>query len=245
MPDTSTLDPQYLRSCLSRFVTGVAIVSYRADGQTRGLTVNSFTAVSLAPPLVLVSVARTARAAAHLDDTPFSVSVLGASQLDLALLFAGQAYDPVQVTWQRTGDDLAPTVPGALATFRCRPWQSYDGGDHALHVGHVVTAGVRDGGGPLVFDRGRLYESCRGVEHHPRSQPAAGAHPPLNAADPQVPDQGRTLLRIRPGARPRASSEGSWGALPVPVSTGRTDARPPSPPPALTGKPPERCRERL
>ena len=158
MGNASTVGPLHLRACLSRFVTGVVVVSYRADGEMRGLTVNSFTSVSLEPPLILVSVARSARATGHLGRVPFSVNVLGASQLDVALHFAGRPRDPVEVTWQSTGDDLAPTLAGALATFRCRPWQAYDGGDHRLHLGHVMEADVQDEGEPLLFDRGRFSD---------------------------------------------------------------------------------------
>jgi flavin reductase (DIM6/NTAB) family NADH-FMN oxidoreductase RutF len=154
MRDASTVEPGHLRACLSRFVTGVVVVSYRAAGENRGLTVSSFTSVSLEPPLVLVSVARSARAAGHLGRVPFSVNVLGASQLDLALHFAGLARYAGEVGWRSIGDDLAPTLAGALASFRCRPWQSYDGGDHRLHLGHVVDADVQDDGEPLLFDRG-------------------------------------------------------------------------------------------
>jgi len=163
MRNASPVEPLHLRACLSRFVTGVVVVSYRAEGEIRGLTVNSFTSVSLEPPLVLVSVARSARAAPHLGRVPFSVNVLGASQLDVARHFAGRPPDPVEVTWQSTGDDLAPTLTGALATFRCRPWQSYHGGDHRLHLGHVIEADVQDDGEPLLFDRGRFSNIGAGV----------------------------------------------------------------------------------
>jgi flavin reductase (DIM6/NTAB) family NADH-FMN oxidoreductase RutF len=156
MRNASTVEPLHLRACLSRFVTGVAVVSYRAEGEIRGLTVNSFTSVSLEPPLVLVSVARSARATPHLTRMPFSVNVLSSAQLDVARHFAGRQPDPVEVTWQSTDDDLAPTLAGALATIRCRPWQSYDGGDHRLHLGHVMEVDVHDDGEPLLFDRGRF-----------------------------------------------------------------------------------------
>jgi flavin reductase (DIM6/NTAB) family NADH-FMN oxidoreductase RutF len=151
------VEPLHLRDCLSRFVTGVAVVSYRAEGATRGLTVNSFTSVSLDPPLVLVSVARSARAAAHLGHGPFTVNVLSAAQLDVALHFAGRLRDPLQVTWQATSDHLAPALAGALATFRCDRWRSYDGGDHRLHLGRVVEATARGEGEPLLFHRGKFW----------------------------------------------------------------------------------------
>lgn len=153
----SFAEPLHLRACLSRFVTGVALLSYCVDGEARGLTVNSFTSVSLDPPLVLVSVARAARDARHLGGVPFSLSVLAASQLAVALHFGGRPQvGGADVTWQPTADGLAPTLAGAVATFQCRPWRSYDGGDHRLHLGRVVTARVAADGEPLVFDRGRF-----------------------------------------------------------------------------------------
>jgi flavin reductase (DIM6/NTAB) family NADH-FMN oxidoreductase RutF len=129
---TNRPEPRHLRSCLSRFVTGVAVVSYLADGEPRGVTVNSFTSVSMDPPLILVSLARTAKAACHLSEVPFTINVLKASQFDIAMQFAGRPRDGLRVAWQAPADGLAPVLNGALATFRCRPWQAYDGGDHVL-----------------------------------------------------------------------------------------------------------------
>lgn len=157
------VEPMHLRHCLSRFATGVAVVTYRAEGETRGLTVNSFTSVSLDPPLVLVSVARSAGAAGHLGRVPFTVNVLGAGQLDLALHFAGRRSGTATVTWQSTSDHLAPTLDGALASYRCQAWDSFEGGDHRLHLGLVVEASARDDGKPLLFDRGRFWGGT-GVE---------------------------------------------------------------------------------
>jgi flavin reductase (DIM6/NTAB) family NADH-FMN oxidoreductase RutF len=153
--DASILGPQHLRSCLSHFVTGVAVVSYYAEGEVRGMTVNSFTSVSLEPPLILVSLARSAKAVEHLSRVPFTINVLKASQVDIALRFAGCLCDSVCVEWHST-DDLAPTLKGALVTFRCRPWQSYDGGDHMLQLGQVIDADIHGDGEPLVFDRGQF-----------------------------------------------------------------------------------------
>src|SRR5438105_4824538 len=69
-----------LRSCLGRFATGVTVVTMDADGGPHGLTVNTFASVSLQPPLVLIAVARTARADGLLAERPFAVNVLAAGQ---------------------------------------------------------------------------------------------------------------------------------------------------------------------
>ncbi len=151
-----TLEPRHLRSCLSRFVTGVAVVSYVVDDEPRGVTVNSFTSVSMDPPLILVSLARSAKAVDHLSAVPFTINVLKASQFDIALQFAGRPRPGLSVRWSEAEDGLAPTIPGALATFRCLPWHAYDGGDHVLQIGKVVQAEVSGDEEPLLFDRGRF-----------------------------------------------------------------------------------------
>lgn len=170
----SPLEPRHLRSCLSRFVTGVAVVSYRAGGELRGLTVNSFTSVSMDPPLILVSLARNAKAAEHLGEGPFTINVLKASQFDIAMQFAGRPREGLRIDWRDDDDELAPVLTGALATFRCLPWQSYDGGDHVLQIGQVVEADVSGDEEPLLFDRGRfamvglsLYDTPRVLETDP------------------------------------------------------------------------------
>jgi flavin reductase (DIM6/NTAB) family NADH-FMN oxidoreductase RutF len=116
----------------------------------------------------LVSLARTAKAAGPLSAAPFTINVLKASQLDIALQFAGRPRDGLRVTWQDTAGDLAPVLAGALATFRCRPWHAYDGGDHVLQLGQVAEAGVSGEEEPLLFDRGRFAMVGLSLFDHPR-----------------------------------------------------------------------------
>lgn len=146
-------DPRHLRTCLSRFATGVTVVSYAADGEPRGVTVNAFTSVSLEPPLLLVALARTARACAYVGSGPFAINVLRADQVDVAMQFAGRPRN-AHIRWQHLDEfDRAPHLIGAVAVFQCRPWQIYDGGDHELHVGQVVSA-EHEPGEPLLFTSG-------------------------------------------------------------------------------------------
>lgn len=105
------------------------------------MTVNSFTSVSLEPPLVLVSVARHAHSHDALIGRPFCVNVLGAEQEALARCFAGGP--PVQVSWSEGGQ--APRLSGALAHLDCAPWRHYNGGDHTLFIGEVMDFDYRDG----------------------------------------------------------------------------------------------------
>jgi flavin reductase len=130
-----------LRSCLSRFVTGVAVVTFDGPRGRSGLTVNSFTSISLNPPLVLVSVARGARSHDELPGRAFCVNVLGAEQEAIACLFA----DPPAGEHAWLDHPVAPRLAGSLAWLACQPWREYDGGDHTLFVGLVADFGHRDG----------------------------------------------------------------------------------------------------
>jgi flavin reductase (DIM6/NTAB) family NADH-FMN oxidoreductase RutF len=93
------------------------------------------------PPLVLASVARRAKAHDALEGRPFSISILGAEQEAVARCFAGGP--PVDVHWLE--GEVAPRIAGSLASMECRPWRSYDGGDHTLFLGEVVGFDHRDG----------------------------------------------------------------------------------------------------
>ncbi|HTX07406.1 MAG TPA: flavin reductase family protein [Solirubrobacteraceae bacterium] len=135
------LDTASLRSCLGRFATGVTVVTFDGPSGAHGITVNSFTAVSLEPPLVLVSVARRARSHDALRGRPFCVNVLGAEQEAIARRFAGG--DASAVTW--TDGTRAPRLAGALAHVECRPWRDHECGDHTLFIGEVVDFRYRDG----------------------------------------------------------------------------------------------------
>lgn len=130
-----------LRSCLGRFATGVVVVTFDAGAGRRGITVNSFTSVSMEPPLVLVAVAKRARAHDALRGTPFCVNVLGAEQEAVARQFAGTGEEVA--VW--APDVATPRLAGVIAHLECRPWRDYDGGDHTLFLGEVADFAFRDG----------------------------------------------------------------------------------------------------
>lgn len=131
----------HFRGSLGRFATGVAIVTFDGVTKRHGITVNSFTSVSMEPPLVLVSIARNSKAHDELAGRPFSVNILGAEQQQLALHFAGRPGP--EPRWIE--GDIAPRLAGVLAYFECKPWAAYDGGDHTLYVGEVVDFNYRNG----------------------------------------------------------------------------------------------------
>ena len=152
----------HYRGSLGRFATGVAIVTFDGVTTRRGITVNSFTSVSMDPPLVLVSIARTARAHDELAGRPFSVNILGAEQRHLALHFAGRpGPEPLWVEGKS-----APRLSNVLAYFECGPWAAYDGGDHTLYIGEVTDFNYRNGDA-LAFANGAfttIPESQLGME---------------------------------------------------------------------------------
>lgn len=154
------IDPRELRRALGHFATGVTVVTcHGGDGAPHGATVNAFTAVSLEPPLVLVSLDRRSRLCSLLEARPFTVNVLEAGQKDLARHFAGTPGQDVD--WEVDRDDDsgggAPRLAGALAHIACTPWRHYDGGDHVLYLGEVQEFRLHEGS-PLLFHTGKFHQ---------------------------------------------------------------------------------------
>ncbi|MGQ0482390.1 MAG: flavin reductase family protein [Pseudonocardia sp.] len=155
----TTPDPRALRRCFGQFTTGVTVLSYRVGDQVRGATVNSFTSVSVDPPLLLVALARSSQACTALPDARFTVNVLRSDQMDVAWQFAGRPRPGLTIAWDPPrGAEDPPVLTGAVAVFRCRPWRNYDGGDHVLHLGEITDFELR-GGDPLVFGDGRFVST--------------------------------------------------------------------------------------
>ncbi|MCE3550624.1 flavin reductase family protein [Pseudonocardia sp. RS11V-5] len=150
-----TVPPRDLRNAFGRFATGVTVVTCRNDeGTPHGATVNAFTAVSLEPALCQVTLTRKSKACGYLDGAPFAVNVLGAGQIDTAWHFAGRPADPGP-EW--ADGPTAPVLVGSAAVYSCRPWRTYDGGDHLIVVGEVDHIAVTDAE-PLLFYAGAFRE---------------------------------------------------------------------------------------
>jgi flavin reductase ActVB len=146
-----SLSPTSLREALAHFASGVTVVTARAPGGPVGFTATSFTSVSLEPPLVLVCVARTARAHdAVVASERFGISILAERQEWIAAQFARPGIDRFQLVPLR-GEALGrvPLVEGAIVHLECSPRAAYAAGDHTILVGEVVTTRV-DSGRPLV-----------------------------------------------------------------------------------------------
>jgi len=152
---------EFRRVC-SRFATGVTVAGVvDPAGAPHGLTVNSFTSVSLSPPLVLiclghaVTVIDAFRAASH-----FGISVLGESQRELSERFARKGHDRFGSTPWHAGVTGAPLLDACLAEMECAARHRFTVGDHDLLVGEVVAARVREGA-PLVYYASRYRELAR------------------------------------------------------------------------------------
>ena len=150
-------DPRTLRDALGCFATGVTIVTC-IDGQQRpvGLTANSFTSLSLDPPLLLVCVAKAAGCAGTFGDArEFAVNVLQTGQQPASITFSSKGQDRFGSTLWTIGEHGAPVLLDSLSVFECRRHAIHDGGDHFILVGEVVKATFEPGLDPLLYFRGR------------------------------------------------------------------------------------------
>lgn len=151
-------DQQYFRSALGRFATGVTIVTTEtADGRPWGLTVSSFNAVSLEPPMVLWSLAQRASALPHFLAAPrYVIHVLSASQLHLAKRFSkgsqDERFEGLQVKRSENGVPMLAD-PDTAAWFECFNHAQHPAGDHTIFVGQVERCGRR-ASQPLVYHAG-------------------------------------------------------------------------------------------
>ena len=152
MPEFSERD---LRHALGRFATGVTIVTTTTARGPLGITANSFSSVSLAPPLVLWAPARrSSRFPAFEAASHFAIHVLSAGQRDLAERFSrpGEGW-PADLDYAR-GVAGIPLLAGCTARFECRHDAAHEGGDHLIVVGEVLRVAEADLP-PLLFHRGR------------------------------------------------------------------------------------------
>lgn len=161
------MDPRELRNAFGQFATGVTVVTCTNEaGEPHGATVNAFTAVSLDPPLAQVTLGRNAKACEYLKGKSFAINVLAADQLDVAWHFAGR---PADRTPEWIEGPTAPLLEGAATTISCRPWRTYDGGDHLIVIGEVDAVEITSRA-PLLFHGGQFrYLS-------PRHDQAPGLH---------------------------------------------------------------------
>lgn len=143
------------RNALGSFTTGVTVVTAMTSDGPIGMTVNSFASVSLDPPLVLWSPAKSSsRYGAFTGARHFAIHVLSAEQDHLSAAFTrgGNGFDEIEI---RFNDEGVPVLPGTLARFECAQQAQHDAGDHTIIIGKVLRVAHRQGE-PLCFSGGRF-----------------------------------------------------------------------------------------
>ncbi len=158
-------DRRELRRALGQFATGVTVVTARAgDGRRIGVTANSFTSLSLDPPLVLWCLAKSAPSLPEfLESSHFAVNVLAADQHHLSRQFSTPAPDKFAGVPATEGPGGVPLLDGVIARFTCRHLRNHDGGDHVIFIGEVERFEEFEAE-PLVFHSGFYRVATRHPE---------------------------------------------------------------------------------
>ncbi len=150
------VDPNAFKETMAHWASGVTVVTSVYQGHYIGITVSSFSSLSLEPPRILVCVAKRLYTHGMIENSKkFAVNILGVDQLEWGMRFAGmlpETADRFQdIDWQPavTG---CPILPGVLGWLDCRLSDAYDGGDHTIFVGETEACGVSTGdGAPILY----------------------------------------------------------------------------------------------
>lgn len=148
------IDPHQFREVCGQYATGVAIITANTGGQPVGVTVNSFSSVSLEPPLVQFSLDRKASVFPIFTDCGhFAVNVLSRGQQPLSNMFAvrSDAFEDVEFS---DGVGKCPVFADCVANLECEKFAVYDGGDHVIILGQVKQLRCAPTTEPLLFFRG-------------------------------------------------------------------------------------------
>jgi 3-hydroxy-9,10-secoandrosta-1,3,5(10)-triene-9,17-dione monooxygenase reductase component len=149
-------DAAEFRRVLGQFATGVTVITAMDGEEPAGVVANSFTSVSLDPPLVLFCVARTSSTWPRIERARcFAVNILGEHQEETSRLFATRDVDRFASVEWHVGVGGSPVLEDCLAYLDCEFWAEYDGGDHIIVVGRVLDLGVPREAGPLLFFQGK------------------------------------------------------------------------------------------
>ena len=151
-----TTEPAVLRSVLGHFASGVVVVTAAGPDGPLGLTCQTFASLSLDPPLVSVSPARTSTTWAAIREVGrFCVNVLAADHDGYSDGFARSGTDKYAGVRWRPAPSGAPVLDGVCAWVDCALWREYDGGDHTIAVGRVTDLAADPSRPPLLYHRGR------------------------------------------------------------------------------------------
>jgi len=155
-----TLDPEQLRRSMRAWTTGVAIVTAAYEGERYGMTVNSFTSISLEPPLISLTMKDLTHTRGLVEKShEFSITVLSADQSRLSDRFAGKlstVTDRFEGIETETMLIDAPLIKGGVAYFNCRVVNSITAGENTVYIAEVIAARGEGSGDPLVYHN-RLF----------------------------------------------------------------------------------------
>ena len=149
------------RAACAQFATGVAVATVLApDGSPHGLTISSFTSVSLEPPLILICIDYTCSILDHFRLNPyFAVNILSEAQQELSIAFSIKPEGRFEDVAWTPGPDGSPRIAGTLAYIECKIEQIHEVGDHAILIGRARSAASLSGT-PLVYFN-RSYRTLR------------------------------------------------------------------------------------
>ncbi len=152
-----TIDKRKLRDAMGSFATGVCVVTaVSRPGVPTGMTINSFSSVSLEPPLVLWSIQYTSDCFDVFNSAEkFAINILSSHQEAHSNRYSRKDGHELDVAHYRHGRTGSPLLRDALASFECRVWARYPGGDHLIIVGEVLEVTTRPTGHPLLFHKGK------------------------------------------------------------------------------------------
>jgi flavin reductase (DIM6/NTAB) family NADH-FMN oxidoreductase RutF len=154
-PDILLPDEAQFRAVLGNFATGVTVITAMDGAEPVGLAANSFTSVSLDPPLVLFCAAASSTTWPRIQRSrAFAVNILGEHQEEVCRVFATRGADRFQAVGWRVGLGGSPVLDDVLAFLDCRIEAEHPAGDHVIVVGRVLDLGLTAESGPLLFHRG-------------------------------------------------------------------------------------------
>lgn len=146
------MDDKLFRDAMSKFATGITVVTTELDGNAHGMTVNAFMSVSLDPKLVVVSIDKRTEMLKTLQQSKkYAVNILNEDQKEYSMIFAGQTKGKQDVEFDRLND--LPVLKDTLVTITCDVYEEHEVGDHILFFGEVTDGKVFDKQPLLYFNR--------------------------------------------------------------------------------------------
>lgn len=157
------IDPREYRRIIGTFATGITVITMPTADGAWGMTANSLTSLSLDPLLLIVCVDNGTRTLQHMRDSKvWAVNILAADQEQVSRTFATKDFETERTmvnTPYHLGPAGAPLIDGCVTHIECRTWATYEGGDHTIFVGQVLSATVADQAAePIVFFKGRYRQ---------------------------------------------------------------------------------------